>query len=167
MIYILVGPDATGKTTYAKKLSENTGFPIIKMDKPKTQEEKDNMFNDYLKMFVDHDNFIMDRSFICEQVYGPLFRGKSYISDVQLALLDSILSWKGATIIHFTDDVDAIMERFNVTGEDFVTTREQVKHIVNEYFEVLKYIHHVPVVTINVFKQQAEAIEEEIQKRRR
>ncbi len=156
MISIVVGPDACGKTTYIKGLQSLVYMPVIKMSAPKTKEEQENMYEEYKKLFTYNDNFIMDRSFICEMVYGPLFRGKSYITDEQLLKLENLLVDKDAQIIHLTDDPKAIFERFKITGEDFVTTLEQVEYIVDKYFEVLEKITRIPVYTINVFEEVGE-----------
>ena len=49
MIIIIEGPDGSGKTTLAEKLSRQTKYPIIHRSQPKTDEEKKLMMGEYLQ----------------------------------------------------------------------------------------------------------------------
>jgi hypothetical protein len=153
MIFLIVGSDATGKTNLANKLKKATGMPIIKKSAPVTQQEFDDMFEEYRSLFISSNNFIMDRSFYCEMVYGPIFRGFSAISQEQCAELEAILATKGCVIYHCTDEPERIFERFKQTKEAFVTTLEQVTRIVNGYKELLGPATIIPVVEYKEHEQ--------------
>ena len=137
MIWLVVGCDGTGKSEFCKRLSCKTGMPVIHMDKPKTEEEKENMFKQYRDLFMEKNDFIMDRSFYCEMVYGPVMRDKSWISIEHMVQLEEILSTKGAFVVHCTDDAERIMARFATTHEDYVTMQDQVEALLMGYKVIL------------------------------
>jgi thymidylate kinase len=49
MIVIIEGPDGSGKTTLANQLSRQTGYKIIHRTRPKSEEEKAIMMDEYLQ----------------------------------------------------------------------------------------------------------------------
>ena len=61
MIIIIEGPDGSGKTTLAEKLSRQTKYPIIHRSQPKTDEEKKLMMGEYLQTIRSGKNMIFDR----------------------------------------------------------------------------------------------------------
>ena len=71
MILIIEGPDGSGKTTLAEKLSKQTGFPVIHRSQPKTEEEKANMMKGYMETIKSGKNAIFDRCWYSEMAYGP------------------------------------------------------------------------------------------------
>jgi predicted ATPase len=99
MIIILEGPDGSGKTTLAKKLVSQTGFKYIHKSYPKTQEEMDNMTQDYLDLINTGDNMIIDRSWYSEIVYGPILRSRSNVSQEQALMLEQAVATRGGLII--------------------------------------------------------------------
>lgn len=147
MIILLEGPEAAGKSTLAKLLEEQTGYPVVHMDKPKTDEEKQNMYMDYMNKIQSVDNVIFDRCWYSEMVYGPIMRDKSYISHSQMCNLESALVRKGAMIIHCTDNVALLWERCNERGEDYVTDAKTLVKITQGFEDLLHGHHHsIPVV---------------------
>ena len=49
MVIIIEGPDGAGKTTLAEQLSRQTGYTIVHMSQPKTEEEKENTLKEIIK----------------------------------------------------------------------------------------------------------------------
>ena len=153
MIFLVVGCDATGKTTLCNKLKEKYNLTIIHKDKPKNEEEQEYMFKEYKSLFLSSNNFIMDRSFYCEMVYGPIFRNKSSIDVVQQRALEDILDFKGAAIIYCWDYAKNIFERFKETKESFVITLEQINKIQLGYQQILETVDTIPVIYLNNFER--------------
>lgn len=148
MIYILEGPEAAGKSTLAKQLSEMHNAEIIHFDKPKTEAEKLAMFDMYVRTIYDNDNIILDRCWYSEMVYGPIMRDKSYISVAQMHELEELmLRNHGGILIHCTQRVNTLWDRCNVRGEDYVTDIDTLTKI--KYgFEKLAHgtLHKIPVL---------------------
>ena len=147
MIMLVVGVDATGKTTFCNKLSEKTGFPVIHMSYPKSEQELNEMFDSYRALFVSSNNFIMDRTFYCEMVYGPVMRNITGISSEQRRALEEILVSKGCIIYYCHDTAENIVERFKTTGETHVKGIGQVQALLNGYERVLSTVLEIPVVS--------------------
>ena len=139
MFIILVGPDGAGKTTLAKKLANHFGLTYIKRDKPENQEDKDNMFKSYVDVINTMDNVIYDRYLHCEKVYGPIMRDENIVTWEQLNEIELLLMKKKAIIIHCTDTTDALWERCNSRGEDYVTSLSQLDKIRKGYHRVLQH----------------------------
>jgi nicotinamide riboside kinase len=73
---IIEGPDHTGKTTLAKMFATHFGMPIIHSDY--TEEAQKDMFQYHLRRIRKARHLwgaVLDRTFISEQIYGPIFRG--------------------------------------------------------------------------------------------
>ena len=147
MFHIVIGCDATGKSTLCRQLSEKLGIPIHRhMVQPKTEEECESMFYEYQRMFMEENNVIFDRTFYCEQVYGPIFRGKSFISDEQARMLEDMLIAKGAIVYYCYDEADKIIDRFKTTGEKF-TKPINVRNILKGYADIIRKVEaRLPVV---------------------
>lgn len=147
MIIILEGPDGSGKTTLANKLAEQTGYDVVHMSMPKSEEEKVKMFSMYKQALEESDNVIFDRCWYSEMAYGPVMRGASYISHNNMYELENILAKKGAIVIYCKDNPKTLWSRCMRRGEDYVTKFRSFLEICYN-FEVLfrKTEHKVPVV---------------------
>ena len=153
MMIILVGPDCSGKSTLAKQLSAQTGYPIQHRSKPKDQAEKDVMMDMYRDLAVTGTNVILDRAWYCEMVYGDIMRDKSYISIDQMHELEDLLSNNGGGIvIHCTDETNKLWNRCMKRGEEYVQDYETLANIRDMYDWLMHFVPHIiPVVryTIN------------------
>ena len=148
MIYIIEGPDGSGKTTLANTISKQTGYPIIHRTQPKSQEEKDAMMAEYLHIIKTGRNVIFDRCWYSEMVYGRVMRDKSYIDYPQMYALEKALTKHGALLIYCTGDKNILWQRATSRGEDYITSKETFVTICNEYNNVIKACpHFIPVVT--------------------
>lgn len=155
MRLIIDGPDGGGKSTLAKRIAEQSGFEIIHFSYPKTEEEKANMFKMYTDAIYKHDNVIFDRSWYSEMVYGRILRGKSAISFGQMGELERITAANGGgLIIHCTDTLNNIWDRFKARGDDFIPPNiVLLNSIINDYDQLFHTLPHVlPVVRYNVNK---------------
>jgi adenylate kinase family enzyme len=133
MKIILVGPDGSGKTYLANKISDEFNIPIIKKTYPKTDEEKKNMFNDYMN--INDDNEIYDRYAYCELAYGSCVRNNSVISFKQLQRLENKLK-HNSLVIHCTDTIDNLWERCQQRGEDYIKEKSMLLSI-KMYYDLL------------------------------
>ncbi len=92
-VLIVEGADGSGKSTLAETLRKDHGFKVIHTDKPKPNEP--DLFNTYLMdlWLALHDDqpVVFDRLYLGEQIYGPIMRGKSLLSDLHVRLLDRVV----------------------------------------------------------------------------
>ena len=113
-IIIFTGPDGSGKTTIAKKLS-----PIIKVPYFKNTVEKEYFKHQAdINLFVNALNYegrflasfllqtaysiILDRSYPCEYAYSRVFNREN--NDAAIFMLDDIFNDLGASIIYCFKD---------------------------------------------------------------
>lgn len=150
MFIVIVGPDGAGKTTLTNQLVKQTGFETMKWNKPKDEEEKDRMFQDYCQVLVHKNNIIFDRFVYCEQVYGTIMRDKSQLSYSDICHIEYLLSLKGAIIIHCTDELDILWERCVARGESYITDKETLGKIKDGYHQLFKTQRNIPVVEYKV-----------------
>lgn len=147
MIFILEGPDGSGKTTLASKLSEAFNFPVKHFSYPKTEEEQKALFETYQQYLLTHDNVIIDRMWLSTMVYGPVMRGVSEVSTDQATLLEKAFGHK-IIMIYCTGDPQILWERCSKRGEDYVQTLGKFRDICRRYDEVmLTTKHYIPIHT--------------------
>lgn len=150
MIIIIEGPDGSGKTTLANKLSEQTGYPIEHRSKPETEEEKKKMYDMYLQMCKSKRNVILDRCWYSEIVYGTVMRDASMISIYDMYALEKQLSKVGALLIYCTDTESALWRRATKRGEDYITSRDDFRSICEQYNKLMDMPHIIPVTRYTV-----------------
>ncbi len=147
MIFIIEGPDGSGKTTLAKRLSKQTGYKIIRSVQPETDEEKAQMMNQYVSTIRTRKNMIFDRCWYSEMVYGPVMRDASVISYPQMYDLERQLMKAGAMIIYCTDSKAALWSRCQDRGEDYIVDRTTFDKICDGFDQLFAAPHYIPVVT--------------------
>ena len=103
MIIIIEGPDGSGKTTLAEKLSRQTKYPIIHRSQPKTDEEKKTMMGEYLQTIRSGKNMIFDRCWYSEMAYGPVMRDVSVISYPEMYELEEQLAEHLCTLFRLSN----------------------------------------------------------------
>lgn len=132
-LVILEGENKTGKTTLATKLVNDFDFKYIKCSQPKGDP-----YIEYQKILKKiKGNTVIDRFLYGEQVYGPLYRGKSMINDKQLRNIEAQMKDKNAIIIYCSDSVKNIAERFDLEGEEFAD-KKKIGKALKLYSKVLK-----------------------------
>ena len=151
MIYIIEGADGTGKTTLANYLSKATGFPIKHRSKPKNEEERQEMYKNYLEDIKSSKGVIWDRAFYSEMVYGPVMRDKSYIDKSQMIEFEILLAKHGAVIIFCDTCMDSSWDNMQNRGEDYIVAKCVHEDIVERYRELmLEENHLIPVLEYEI-----------------
>ncbi len=139
MIIILEGPDGAGKSTAAKllkqTLDEKTGrlHEIIHMSYPKDTDDESGMFKMYATLLETKTDFILDRAWFSELVYGPIIRDHSVLGGYTYQLLNLIAREKQVVVIYCTGDRDLFWDRCTKRGEHYVTSKEQFDGIYLTY----------------------------------
>lgn len=148
MIYIFEGPDACGKSSQIARLNKylaaknrfplnihctNFGLPTNGKSKSYSEMYYYKLMKDVIK-FSDKDIYdvIMDRSWLGENVYGPLYRDRdgSYVFEIEKQLMrpDDVYGFRLITLI---DTSLKMIDRDD--GQSF-STEENMKIRENEAF---------------------------------
>lgn len=146
MIIIIEGPDGSGKTTLANKLSKQTGYPVVHRSAPKSDEEKAAMMNMYKQAIKESKNIIFDRCWYSEMAYGPIMRDTSVISFPEMYELEKQLAKRGALIIYCTDTPEVLWRRATQRGEDYIKDYGIFVDICKAFDSIMSVPHHIPVV---------------------
>ena len=144
MIFIIEGPDGSGKTTLAEMLSKQTGFPVVHRTQPKSEEEKARMMQEYVATIKTGKNAIFDRCWYSEMAYGPVFRGESCISVDEMHELEGLLHSLGGFVVYCHSE--NAYERACERGEDYIQNYDQWMRVNMNYNEIFKRTEHKVVV---------------------
>lgn len=131
MFIIIEWCDGTWKTTLVNFVQEKTWFEIVKFSQPKTKNPYKE-YLDFIKQNRDKD-LILDRFWIWETIYWPLYRGK-WLKQEEIKALKKLTA-RDLYIITYTDNKN-ILEVFKNRGEDF-TKPEHIEKINWDFFRFL------------------------------
>lgn len=133
---IIEGPDGAGKSTIAKQLQTQFGGKIVHLSYPKSKDEEENMKQMYIELLTNNENLIIDRAWYSEQVYGPLLRGKSVLTESDVVILEALLNDVGGGIIYCDIDVETGWNRCQARGEHYIKSKEDYEKIHVAYQEL-------------------------------
>ena len=140
---ILAGHDQSGKTTLAHRLCKMTGNGYIHYDPPQTVES---WFDEYTKDIKDKAT-IIDRSYVCEMVYGPILRNENNITFEIQKQIEDFFNSKGYIFI--------LCHRTNFSIKEFEDRKElcdfeTILKIREKYLEVYETIT-LPKIIVDSF----------------
>lgn len=126
MIVIIEGENKTGKSTICEYIFENYNtFNYKKFSQPKGDPYIEYM--EALKIVCEEkNNWVFDRFFIGEPVYGQIYRGKSGLSKEQCRNIQLKLMSLNTLVIYCFDTAENIITRFKACAEEFA----HEKHVV-------------------------------------
>ena len=136
-IHIIVeGCDATGKTTLIQELHKQLGFDIVKgSDFSIAEKGVVSMFEYMKEVAATPTNLIIDRDFISNLVYAPLY-DKNMLTD---EMVNELIKMKSnhSIVIYLHGSLSTITERIVKRGDEYVKT-EHLQDIINRYHSVVE-----------------------------
>ena len=84
-IWLIDGPDAVGKSTYASKLGLKLNAPVIHFDKPTRPSWWLEYGQPVLELLRENDDVVCDRSFLGEMVWPAIFQDIGLTPDFTVA----------------------------------------------------------------------------------
>lgn len=94
---ILEGADQSGKSTLASRLADLTGMKVFHYEPPKGVTD---FAREYLRFMEESDRpMIVDRCYLSEMVYGPIFRGASGVTPEVKERVEASLSMCGYVMV--------------------------------------------------------------------
>lgn len=143
MIICLEGVDGSGKSTLALTLVEElkTRFPNDKVIYKHATQIKSDVFTEYTDPLKDYVpglgiHYVLDRWHIGEEIYGPLYRGKSAFDTASFRWTELYLATKGMRTWLLVQTHRELQQRLAERGEDFVDL-DDILHIQDEYQRLL------------------------------
>lgn len=146
MFVILEGNEGSGKTTLANYFAKKLGVEVTHRSKPKTEQERLEMYESYWNDIRNKDVAIWDRCFYSERIYGPIMRDQSYISHAQMIEYELALAAKSAFVIYCRPIPYIAYNRAQERGEDYITdypTYELIQAAYDQLFRMTP--HEIPI----------------------
>lgn len=156
---IIEGPDNVGKSTLIrglKKHFKDTIFHVLhysalNCDKSKMMEMSQKYYKQMFSLLRSDINFICDRSYIGEFVYGPLYRNYTesdlqVYTDMELSLISCD---KPTIIVYLHDDVQNLIDRDD--GLSISNKPEMIKKELDLYKKTISQskLPHIEVKSTN------------------
>jgi thymidylate kinase len=143
-VIVLDGCDGTGKTTLARALRDQHGHTVIHSGR--TPDGTD-LADRYRQLLATPGPVVLDRSFISELVYGPLYHGRSRITQETAASLASDAAWRGGVLVHLTGTPDAIAARLR-SRDRTAPPASDIRAIIDAYHAAFAFLAEAaPVIT--------------------
>lgn len=116
-IITITGANGAGKSTIAEELLKEMDFKYTHFSNPKDMEDGKKQYYDFLDN-LDNKNYLCDRFFEGEWIYAPIYRKyePNYLRDIE----NKIAQNNNFLFIYVTADLNKIIERIDIRGEDFM-----------------------------------------------
>ncbi|MFF8919373.1 hypothetical protein ACF08M_40345 [Streptomyces sp. NPDC015032] len=142
----LEGCDGAGKSTLATRLADQHGFTVV--HSPRTPDSLD-LIARYRELLALPGRLILDRCFISELVYGPLYRDTSRITWAQAHDLAKAVANRDGALCHLTAPAEVIRARL-MARDGEAPTHAQVAALLAGYISVFQRLgERVPVITLH------------------
>jgi len=137
MILIIEGVDKNGKTTLANRLVQEYGAEYVKFGQPTKPPFQE--YSEFIASVDPSKTYVLDRFFIGELVYGPIYRGKSGITLGQLKDLERVLLDKVAetVIVYCKTNIEQVRTNFEAEHEEFAKASD-IAALRKKYHDILK-----------------------------
>lgn len=144
MIICLDGVDGSGKSTLADQIVKELEkrYPEDTVIYKHATQIKDDVYTEYADLFNNYKpnsgtHYVLDRWYLGEEIYGPLYRGKSAFDTVSFRWVDLFLASKGFRLWLVTQTEELLSTRLTSRGEDFLKM-EDISFVQNKYKELVK-----------------------------
>lgn len=135
MIINFSGCDGVGKSTISENCSKHIGASYTHFSAPKSKEAAKKEYFDFLATSNDKSKtYVCDRFYEGEWTYAPIYR--KYIGDYAREIEDAIANIHNYLYVYVTAELDTIIHRTRVRGEDFAR-EEDFQTILDNYQDFL------------------------------
>lgn len=133
-IIVVTGQDGVGKTTIVNRLIEIYNAKTHHFMQPKNMEDAKSDYYNFLNNMTD-DTYVLDRFYEGEMIYAPLYR--NYKMDYLNEIEDHIKEKYNCVFIRVIADLETILNRINVRGEDYVkpTDHSKLRDLFDDFFK--------------------------------
>lgn len=143
-VIVLEGCDGTGKTTLAGTFRDRHGCTVIHSGR--TPDGID-LADRYRQILATPGKLVLDRSFVSELVYGPLFHDWSRLAVPDAIDLARRAAARGGVFVHLTGDAHVIRARLR-SRDGTAPTLERIRGIIDAYHTAFQLLEGAaPVVT--------------------
>ncbi|WP_327359544.1 hypothetical protein [Streptomyces sp. NBC_01304] len=143
---VIEGCDGVGKSTLAQLLVTQHGFDAV--HSPRTPDHQD-LMSRYRDLLARPGRLVLDRCFVSELVYGPLYRGYSRLTWNQALDLAELVTHRDGVFLHLTAPTTALRHRLH-TRDGHAPPADEVTELVDAYQRAFRTLSsHAPVLVYN------------------
>ncbi|MER6383657.1 hypothetical protein [Streptomyces sp. NPDC001250] len=143
---VIEGCDGARKSTLATRLAREHGFTVIHC--PRTPDSV-SLLQRYLGVLTRPGRLVLDRSFISELAYGPLYRGRSRITWDEARTLAKAVVNRDGVFLHLTASTAVIQTRL-LNRDKEAPLPEEIAALLAAYQTVFATLaESVPVMTLD------------------
>ncbi|QOP66623.1 thymidylate kinase [Microbacterium phage Lahqtemish] len=146
-VFLIEGADGTGKTSFVESMASihaQLGDPTPRFIHNDASDHKlpGSLFRHYRSQLLDAIDFrdtagistYIDRSFLSEAVYGPIYRGRSRISPRQARRLERLADRHAVVLLGMEADLNVRRRRILERGETWTNADAFVGAIYAQHF---------------------------------
>lgn len=128
MFVIIEGSDCAGKTTLVNHLRDKFKLPIVKFSKPRGEP-----YAEYAAFLCQrYQPAILDRFYLGELVYGPLWRGQSGLDELQRIAIEDLLVARKPLAIYCETSIPFTQATLRRRGDEF-TKADEIPAIIKGF----------------------------------
>ncbi|WP_328923245.1 hypothetical protein OG429_39955 [Streptomyces sp. NBC_00190] len=141
----LEGSDGTGKSSLARQLADRHGFQVV--HSPRTPDAVA-LTGRYKELLAKPGRLVLDRCFVSELVYGPLYRDGSRLTWAQTLELVDLVTTRRGVLVHLTASPLVIHARLLQRDgtapplseiAELTAAYEQAFHTISSHAEVVTF----------------------------
>lgn len=141
---VLEGGDGVGKSTLAELLVTQHAF--TRVHSPRTPDHQD-LTTRYRDLLARPGQLVLDRSFVSELVYGPLYRDRSRLTWDQARELADLVTTRDGLFLHLVAPADMVQNRL-MARDGQAPDLDAIAELAHAYQRVFRILaDHVPVLT--------------------
>lgn len=147
---VLEGGDGVGKSTLAELLVTRHSFTAV--HSPRTPDHED-LPSRYRDLLARPGRLVLDRSFVSELVYGPLYRNQSRLTWDQARALADLVNTRDGVFLHLTAPAATVQSRLK-TRDGQTPQLEEIAKLAQAYQRVFRILaNHACVLTYDTAPQ--------------
>lgn len=143
-VVLLEGCDGSGKTTLADQLAGRYGFRVVHSAR---SPDSIDLVQRHRAIISAPGRLALDRSFVSELVYGPIFHGQSRLAWPHATELAQLVADRGGAVVHLTAEPQTIQARLEHRRDSDPLPLTLIERIQHQYDDVFAQLDdHVTIV---------------------
>lgn len=132
-VFIVEGPDCSGKSTLCKKLHEAFGYPVYHLTYYSDKEKMEEQFREIYQIIDRGESVIIDRFLLSNMIYGIVYHDGETISDLE-KYIDYLGCNQSTLILALPNSREWWIEQFKkacTEREEMYPDEEKMKMVYN------------------------------------